>query len=86
MSDDTTTEWRRVIYAHDCIPCPYCDELLCPVCIEARPASVGDNGHGVRVELSPLHYFECPCPGPHQSDEYEYREIDGVLYARLRTH
>ena len=27
-------------------------------------------------------YAECDCPGPGQEDEYEYREIDGRLYAR----
>ena len=26
-------------------------------------------------------YTECPCPGPTQ-DEFEYKEISGVLYAR----
>ena len=29
-------------------------------------------------------YAECPCPGPHQDDEYDYEwHLDG-LYARLR--
>lgn len=26
-------------------------------------------------------FAECPCPGPTQ-DGFEYREFDGVLYAR----
>jgi hypothetical protein len=29
-----------------------------------------------------IDYAECPCPGPHQDDEYEYDERDGELYAR----
>lgn len=29
-------------------------------------------------------YAECPCPGPHQPDEYEYREQADGLYARRR--
>lgn len=28
-----------------------------------------------------IDYGRCPCPGPTQ-DDMEYREIDGVLYAR----
>lgn len=28
------------------------------------------------------HYADCPCPGPTQDDAYEYRWIDGVMYAR----
>jgi len=27
-------------------------------------------------------YTECECPGPTMDDEYEYREVRGVLYAR----
>lgn len=29
-----------------------------------------------------IDYAECPCPGPHQDDEFEYEERDGVLFAR----
>lgn len=29
-----------------------------------------------------VHYGECGCPGPTQDDEYDYVEVDGVLYAR----
>jgi hypothetical protein len=29
-----------------------------------------------------LDFGECPCPGPTQDDEFEYRTIDGVLMAR----
>lgn len=29
-----------------------------------------------------IHYWECKCPGPHQSDEYDYKWIEGDLYAR----
>jgi len=28
-----------------------------------------------------MHYHECPCIGPHQDDEYDYKEEGGVLYA-----
>lgn len=27
-------------------------------------------------------FGECPCPGPTQEDEFEYRERDGQLQAR----
>lgn len=29
-------------------------------------------------------YSVCPCPGPHQQDEFEYEEREGVLWARPR--
>lgn len=29
------------------------------------------------------HYADCECPGPHQDDMYEYKEVKGVLKARL---
>jgi hypothetical protein len=29
-----------------------------------------------------IEYAECPCPGPHQDEEFEYQERRGVLYAR----
>ena len=28
------------------------------------------------------HYADCECPGPHQEDEYEYKTINGMEYAR----
>lgn len=32
-----------------------------------------------------IDYAECPCPGPHQDDEYDYEQrVDG-LYARKRA-
>ena len=24
--------YRLVVFAHECEPCPYCDDLICPVC------------------------------------------------------
>jgi len=32
--------------------------------------------------LCGIHYADCECPGPHQDDEFEYKEIDDGLYAR----
>ena len=32
--------------------------------------------------LCSVHYSECDCPGPHQDDEFEYKEIGGELYGR----
>lgn len=29
-------------------------------------------------------FGDCPCPGPTQEDEYDYMEVDGVLYARRK--
>lgn len=35
-------------------------------------------------EACDMHYAECPCPGPHQDEEYDYDErLDG-LYARRK--
>lgn len=31
-----------------------------------------------------IDYSECPCPGPTQDDEFEYKEIDGELYAKKK--
>ena len=33
-----------------------------------------------------VHYAECECPGPMQEDEYQYKEIDGELFARRKQH
>lgn len=33
-----------------------------------------------------MDYSECPCPGPTQDDEYEYKEFNGKLYARAKLH
>jgi hypothetical protein len=30
-------------------------------------------------------YSECPCPGPMMEDEYDYKEINGVLFARKKS-
>ena len=29
-----------------------------------------------------MHYADCECPGPHQDDEFEYRDFSGIEYAR----
>ena len=29
-----------------------------------------------------VHYADCPCPGPMQEDEYEYKTIGSREYAR----
>lgn len=29
-------------------------------------------------------YSNCECPGPHSEDIYDYKKIDGVLYAKLK--
>jgi hypothetical protein len=31
-------------------------------------------------------YDVCPCPGPMTEDEYDYKEINGILYAKLKTN
>lgn len=33
-------------------------------------------------EKCEVHYADCDCIGPTQDDEYEYSELDGVLWAR----
>jgi len=32
-----------------------------------------------------IDYADCPCPGPTQDEEYDYREIRGVLYAKAKS-
>jgi hypothetical protein len=32
-----------------------------------------------------IDYGECACPGPTQDDLYEYREVDGVMWARPKV-
>lgn len=32
------------------------------------------------------YYADCQCPGPTQQDEYDYKEINGVLYAKRKEH
>jgi DNA (cytosine-5)-methyltransferase 1 len=46
-------------------------------CLGGDAEELGDT-----CSLCGADYAECPCPGPHQSDEFEYTERDGVLYAR----
>jgi hypothetical protein len=29
-------------------------------------------------------YADCPCPGPHQEDEFEYEERPDGLWARIK--
>lgn len=42
-----------------------------------------DGDLDLECSLCGLDYvYECQCPGPTQEELYEYREIDGVLYAR----
>ena len=31
-----------------------------------------------------MHYAECPCPGPHEDEIFDYKEVDQILYARIR--
>ena len=26
------SEWKKVLYAHDCTPCDMCEEPVCPTC------------------------------------------------------
>ncbi len=30
------------------------------------------------------HYSDCQCPGPSMEDEYDYKEVNGVLYAKKK--
>lgn len=32
-----------------------------------------------------IDYAECDCPGPTMEDEYDYRTVDGDLYARRKN-
>jgi hypothetical protein len=31
-----------------------------------------------------IDYTDCPCPGPTMDDEYDYKEVKGVMYARKK--
>jgi len=30
-------------------------------------------------------YADCPCVGPHQDDEHDYEEVDGILMAKKKN-
>jgi hypothetical protein len=30
-------------------------------------------------------YADCPCPGPTMEDEYDYKEVNGILYAKKKA-
>jgi len=30
-------------------------------------------------------YSDCPCPGPTMEDEYDYKEVNGILYAKKKV-
>jgi hypothetical protein len=30
-------------------------------------------------------YSDCPCPGPTMEDEYDYKEVNGILYAKKKA-
>jgi hypothetical protein len=32
-----------------------------------------------------IDYADCPCPGPTQEEEFEYKQVRGVLFARPRS-
>ena len=62
----------------------------------SRPRYVNSHGAWQRVvfaaECEPdgicpvcgVDYADCPCPGPTMEEEYDYREVNGVLWARAR--
>jgi len=63
---ENTNEWKLVSFARDC---------------EGYDEETGELGDA--CSICGLDYCEeCQCPGPTQTDEYEYEERDGELYAR----
>lgn len=52
----------------------------------AECAATDDDDEVLVCPHCGVDYAECPCPGPHQDDEFEYEERDGVLYARRLTN
>jgi hypothetical protein len=48
-----------------------------------RVVFAADCDAGGNCPVCGIDYGECGCPGP-TMDEYEYREVDGVMWARLR--
>lgn len=52
-----------------------------PVVLASDCAECEGCGEPVCPHCS-THYADCDCPGPHQDDEFEYREIEGRLQAR----
>lgn len=61
--------FRKVVFADECIYEDWDEDRECPTCPNCL-----------------IDYSECDCPGPTQEDEndepYEYKEINGVLYAK----
>jgi hypothetical protein len=51
--------------------------------VEASDCKHCSECHELVCPVCDDHYADCACPGPHQDDEYEYRETDdGQLEAR----
>ena len=50
--------------------------------IEAGDCDECEECYEAVCPICEVHYTDCPCPGPHEDEEYSYREFEGVLYAR----
>jgi hypothetical protein len=62
--------WVPVVHAAECLN------------INGEPA--GEDDEPLICPICEIDYAECPCPGPHQEDEFEYQEAGGRLWARLK--
>lgn len=52
--------------------------------VYAADCQVDDDGETLICPTCDMDYAECPCPGPHQDDEFDYREVSGTLFARRK--
>lgn len=50
-----------------------------------RVVFADDCNNDGECPLCGIDYAECPCPGPTQDEDFDYREIGGVLYARPKA-
>lgn len=51
---------RRVVYAHECRPCPLCGELICPVCDEHYYECHCPGPHSYEDEVEPANQRKPP--------------------------
>ena len=45
----------------------------------------GDCNEDGDCPFCKIDYGDCTCPGPTMEDEYDYKEVGGVLYARRKV-
>lgn len=53
-----------------------------PVVFASECLDLFGGGEILICPICEIEYADCPCPGPHQDDEFEYQEAGDRLWAR----